>query len=122
MKVLRVIPFVLILLMWFIIGWVILTQTADAHRIPEGDAESRWYYVFNSHCGNGTTNVCLDRNIYLDCNPASGRIHAYWCSYQFKEGRPSWIPGVLSTRYCTVSGYLIHTTVDTWQENCTGWT
>lgn len=103
----------------------VLAPAASAHRIPRADAESRWYYVFNDRCGNENGSAppsCLDRKVSLRCNETPGRPHAWSCSYEFREWKPR-VPFVVPyhTRYCTVYGVLVHSTVDSWNESCTGW-
>jgi len=98
--------------------WFGLAANAQAHRIPEADAESRWYYVFKGQCDVGGD--CSIRKSFLDCDPEPGRPHAYWCDYEYRQQRASFPFGV-DYRWCHITGILVHTTVDESHKNCTGW-
>lgn len=73
---------------------IVAPDTADAKPRPkarashygpygEGFAEQLTYNVFNSHCGNGTTWICVNRNVYLDAY-AYGE-HSWRVVYWFAE-------------------------------------
>lgn len=92
--------------------------SAQAHRLSEADAESRWYFVFKGQCDVGGD--CSIRKATLDCDPWSGHIHAYNCDYEYRQSKPKFPFGV-SYRWCHITGVLIHSTVDSSSKNCTGW-
>lgn len=94
---------------------------AQAHRIPEADAESRWYYVFNTvrdECNVGGD--CSLRKASLDCDSIYGRPHAWSCDWEYRQERYSF-PFAKDYRWCHIYGVLVHTTVDEWHKSCTGW-
>lgn len=103
-----------------VLGIALFPMPASAHHINANDARSRWYYVFNDHCGNGTLWVCRDRNTDGDSWHGIVAIpfgeHSYSMTYHFRE---EYIP-TGNQRDCTIKGTLTHTTVGQWTETCNG--
>jgi hypothetical protein len=73
----------------------ILTASADAHRtIDAWRAEQIVYNTWNSHCGNGASWTCVDRNVY-DHAVATG-YHSWDVEYHWVE-RGAYGAGTLRT-------------------------
>jgi hypothetical protein len=71
---------------------------ANAHRAyPSWGAEDHVYTLWNSHCGNGSTWICINRKLTM--RSAAVGDHSWAVYYSWQEARVDLLP---ASRWCDV--------------------
>jgi hypothetical protein len=77
-------------------------ERADAHYLyGRAQANQQVYNVYQSHCGNGTTWFCVNRNVFLSSYEYG--VHSYYVNYRWAEQNSFYPP-----RECQVAGRVEH--------------
>lgn len=80
----------------------VASAPASAHYLyGTAQANQSVYNVYQSHCGNGITWFCVNRNVFLSSYPYGA--HSYYVNYRWAEQN-----AIYPVRECAVAGRVEH--------------